>query len=92
MIDLFGQIQSPQRHPEQEPQPSHDAVARADAHACVGQVQLEAADILKGRCVRGSLQKRREPLAARWWQIDLRMWPRCVPAQSLRAFISSIIR
>jgi hypothetical protein len=27
VIDLFGQVQSAQRHPEQEPQPSHDAVA-----------------------------------------------------------------
>jgi hypothetical protein len=27
-------------------QPSHDAVARADAHAGIGQVQLEATDIL----------------------------------------------
>jgi hypothetical protein len=64
VIDLFRKVQSPQRHPEQEPQPSHDAVAAANAQARLGQVQLEAADILKGRCIRGSLEKRREPLAA----------------------------
>jgi hypothetical protein len=64
VIDLFGQIQSPQRHPQQEPKPSHDAVAGTNAHACLSQVQLEPADIIKGRCVRRSLQKRREPLAA----------------------------
>src|SRR5580700_8410193 len=45
---------SPQRHPEQEPQPGHDAVSVTDAHARIGQVQLKPADILKGRSVRGS--------------------------------------
>ena len=63
VIDLGGQIQSPQRHAEQEPQPGHDAVAGADAHAGLGQVQLETADILKGGRVRRPLEKRGEPLA-----------------------------
>jgi hypothetical protein len=36
VIDLGGKIQSLQRHAEQEPQPGHDAVAIADAHACLG--------------------------------------------------------
>ena len=31
---------------QQEPQPGHDAVAVTDAHAGIGQVQLEAADVL----------------------------------------------
>ena len=47
VIDLGGKIQSPQRHAEQEPQPGHDAVAVADAHARLGQVQLEPADVLE---------------------------------------------
>ena len=64
VIDLGRKIQSPQRHAEQEPQPGHDAVAVADAHARLGQVQLEAADVLKCGRVGGPLQKRREPLAA----------------------------
>jgi hypothetical protein len=64
VVDLFGQVQSPQRHPEQEPQPSHDAVAGTNAHASIGQVQLKPADILKGRCVRRSLQKCSKPLTA----------------------------
>src|ERR1700681_1830391 len=64
VIDLLRKVQSPQRHPEQEPQPSHDAVAGANTHVRFCQVQLEAADILKGRGIRGSLQKCREPLAA----------------------------
>src|SRR4029077_14840666 len=64
VIDLFRKVQSPQRHPEQEAQPGHDAVAVADAHVGLGQVQLEPADILKGRGIGGSLEKRREPLAA----------------------------
>src|SRR5260221_13655972 len=64
VIDLGGKIQSPQRHAEQEPQPGHDAVAIADAHARLGQLQLEAADVLECGCVGGPLHKRREPLAA----------------------------
>ena len=64
VIDLGGKIQSPQRHAEQEPQPGHDAVAIADAHANLGQVQLEAADVLECGRVGGPLHKRREPLAA----------------------------
>jgi hypothetical protein len=49
VIDLGRKIQSPQCHAEQEPQPSHDAVAIADTHAGLGQVQLEPADILRRR-------------------------------------------
>src|SRR5713226_6104506 len=63
VIDLGGKIQSPQRHAEQEPQPGHDAVAVADAHAGLGQLQLEQADVLSCGRVRGPLQKRGEPLA-----------------------------
>jgi hypothetical protein len=64
VIDLGGKIQSPQRHAEQEPQPGHDAVAGADAHARRGEMQLEEADVLKRGRVRGPLQKRSEPLTA----------------------------
>jgi hypothetical protein len=39
-------------------------VAIADAHARLGQVQLEQADVLKGSRVGGPLQKCSEPLAA----------------------------
>ncbi len=46
VIDLGGKIQSPQRHAEQEPQPGHDAIAVADAHTGLGQVQLEQPDVL----------------------------------------------
>jgi hypothetical protein len=45
VIDLARQIQSQQCHAEQEPQPGHDAVAIADAHAGLGEVRLEAANI-----------------------------------------------
>ena len=64
VIDLGRKVQSAQRHAEQEPQPGHDAVAVADARARLGQVQLEAADVLKCGRVGGLLHKRREPLAA----------------------------
>jgi hypothetical protein len=64
VIDLVRQIQSPQGHAEQEPQPGHDAVAIADAHAGFGQVQLEAADILGRGRVGGAMKKHGKPLAA----------------------------
>src|SRR6185437_15837301 len=64
VIDLGRKVQSAQRHAEQEPQPGHDAVAVADARARLGQVQLEAADVLKCGRVWGALEKRSEPLAA----------------------------
>jgi hypothetical protein len=51
VIDLACQIQSPPGHAEQEPQPGHDAAAIADAHAGLGQVQLEPADIFGRRRV-----------------------------------------
>jgi hypothetical protein len=43
----------PQRHAKQKPHSGHDAVAVADAHVGLGQVQLEPADILKGRGIGG---------------------------------------
>src|SRR5207253_9082376 len=64
VIDLGGKIQSPQCHAEQEPQPGHDAVAIADAHAGLGQVQLEPSDILGRRGVGGPIEKCSKPLAA----------------------------
>ena len=64
MIDLGGKIQSPQRHAKQEPQPSHDAVAIADAHARLGQVQLEPADVIRRGRVGRSLEKRSKTFAA----------------------------
>jgi hypothetical protein len=64
VIDFGGEIQSPQRHAEQEPHPGHDAVAVADAHPHPGQVQLELPKILACSRLRRSLQKRRRPLAA----------------------------
>src|SRR6266446_10415880 len=57
-------IQSPECHAEQEPQPSHDAVAIADAHAGLGQVQLEPADILRRRRIGRAVEKRGKSLAA----------------------------
>jgi hypothetical protein len=45
VIDLGDEVQTPKRHPEQEAQPSYDDVAGADAHAGLGQVELEAADV-----------------------------------------------
>jgi hypothetical protein len=83
VIDLGGKVPSPQRHAKQEPQPDHDAVAIADARARFRKVELEPADVLHRGGIQGPLEKRGEPLAA---------WPLCVPAQSLRAFMSSIMR
>jgi hypothetical protein len=63
VINLFGEVQSPQRHAKQEPQPGHDAIAVADADAGIGQVKLEAADVIACRRARGSPQKCSKPLA-----------------------------
>src|SRR6516162_1865861 len=64
MIDLGGEVKSPQRHAEQEPQPSHDDIAAADAHARLSQVQLEPTDVLECSGLRRSLQKRSKSFAA----------------------------
>src|SRR5208337_3972550 len=64
VIHLGSEVQTPERHPEQEAQPGHDDVAGADAHAALGQVQLEPADVLERGRLGRSLQKRRKPLAA----------------------------
>src|SRR5215813_10046994 len=64
MIDLSGKIQSPQGHAKQKPHPGHDAVAIANAHTGLGQVQLKAPDILSRRRVRGAVEKHSKPLAA----------------------------
>ena len=63
VIDRGSQIQSPQRHAEQEPQPGHNAVAIADADSGLGQVQLEQADVLKCGRVGRPVEKRCETLA-----------------------------
>ena len=75
MIDLGGKIQSPQGHAKQKPHPGHDAVAIADAHTGLGQVQLEAPDILSRRRVGGAVEKHSKPLAA----VDVA--PLCARAQ-----------
>src|SRR5205823_2446955 len=49
---------------KQEPHPGHDAIAVADAHAGLSQVQLEPADVLARGRIKRSLQKCSEPLAA----------------------------
>ena len=41
VINLGGEVETPQCHPEQEAQPGHDDIAGADAHADLGQVQLD---------------------------------------------------
>ena len=72
VTDLGRKVQSAQRHAEQEPQPGHDAVAVADARARLGQVQPEAADVLKCGRVRGALEN-----AAN--RLQLLMRPRACP-------------
>jgi hypothetical protein len=64
VIDLSGKIQSPHCHAKQKPHPGHDAVAIADAHTGLGQVQLEAPDILTRRRLGGAVEKHSKPLAA----------------------------
>src|SRR5262245_25768528 len=64
VIDLGSQIQSPQRHAQQELHPCHDAVASANAYPSLGQVQLETADVIRRGCVGGALEKRSKTFAA----------------------------
>ena len=64
VIDLGGQVQSPQRHAQQELQPCHDAVTSANAYTSLGQVQLETADVIRRGRVGRSLQKRSKTFAA----------------------------
>jgi hypothetical protein len=85
VVDLGSKVQPPQRYAKQKPQPGHDAVAIADARAALSKAQLEPA-ISSDVAVSGDRFRN----AANCLQ--LRMWPLCVPAQSLRAFMSSIMR
>ena len=64
VINLGRKVLPPQRHAEQELHPGHDAVAIANAHPGLGQVQLEAADVIGRGRVRRPLQKCSEPPAA----------------------------
>src|SRR6516225_6626704 len=64
VIYLSGKIQSPQCHAKPTPHPRHDAVAIADADTSLGQVQLEAPDILSRRCVGRAIDKQRKAVAA----------------------------
>jgi hypothetical protein len=65
VVDLGRQIVPPQRDAEQEPHAGHDAIAIADADAGLGQMQLEAANVVSGCRVRGTLEECRKALAAR---------------------------
>jgi hypothetical protein len=47
VLNLGGKVQPPQRHAKQEPQTGHDAIAIANAHARLGKMKLEPADILR---------------------------------------------
>src|SRR5204862_7343159 len=53
-----------QRHAQQELQPSHDAVASANAYTRLGQVQLETADVIRRGRVGRSLEKSSKTFAA----------------------------
>ncbi len=65
MIDLVGEIQPSQGHAEQEPETGHRPIAVAEAHAALGEMQLEAADVLSACGVGGALQERgKSPAAA----------------------------
>jgi len=52
VLDLVGDLRPSQRHPQQEGHARHRAVARADAHCLLGQMQLKEPDILGARRVR----------------------------------------
>ena len=82
---LGNKVESPERDTEQELHPGHDAVAIADAHAALDEVQLEAAYV-----IRVAVSGDRFRNAAN--RLQLWMWLLCECAPSLRAVMSSIIR
>src|SRR5580693_5860867 len=57
VINLGDEVRPPQCHAEQELHPGHDAVAIADAHARLGQVQLETTNVIRRGRIRRPLQK-----------------------------------
>jgi hypothetical protein len=63
VIDLACEVQPPQRHPQQELQSGHDAIAVADAQPGLRQVQLKPANIVGRGRVGGAPQKGSEPFA-----------------------------
>jgi hypothetical protein len=62
--DLGRQIVATQRDAKQEAHTGHDPVAVADARAVLDEVQLEAADLVGGRCIGRTFEPGGEPLAA----------------------------
>ena len=65
VVDVARQVQPPQGHPEQEPEPGHGAVAVRDAHGALGKVHLEAAKVLgRGGIGRTSEESGKAPAAA----------------------------
>src|SRR5262249_60450258 len=64
MVNLGCKVGPSQCDAKQELHTGHDAVAIADAHARLGQVQLKTTNIIRCGGVRRSLQKYSETLAA----------------------------
>jgi hypothetical protein len=64
VINLGRKVQPPQCDAEKELHPGHDAVAIADAHGRLGQVQLETTNVIRGGRIGRPLEKCSEPLAA----------------------------
>ena len=63
VLDLIRHLRASQRHPEQEGDPGHRAIAGADADTLLGQMQLEETNVL-GRCRIGRAAQKRRQLAA----------------------------
>src|SRR5262249_34139988 len=64
MVDLGRKVRPSQCDAKQKLHTGHDAVAMADTHARLGQVQLKTTHIIRCGSVRRSLQKCSETLAA----------------------------
>src|ERR1700688_2229288 len=64
VINLGRKVRPPQCYAEQELHPGHDAVAIADAHARLGQVQLETTNVIRCGHIGRTLQKCSETPAA----------------------------
>src|SRR6516164_9765566 len=85
VIDLGGKIQSPQCHANKNRSPVMmrlrlQMLTPASAR-CNWNRRISSVVAVSGERLRNAANR-----------LQLRMWPRCVPAESFRAFLSSIMR
>ena len=61
-VELARRIRPVERHLEEEPERSHGRVDGRRLHTGLGQMQLERAQLFRGRAVGGTAEESRKPL------------------------------